>query len=266
MLSRKLHLFILIGGLIFFSFINVNRLIYNDVKCFDVDVFNNVVYVSSDKICLTVKTDNKKYYYQNLTMGTVNCIYFDDALNIMVYYGDMQKILFLDNTLSPKRSPIDLNDLGYSQASLACLSYNTGFWIFDPVSNSLHRFDRFLTENATSGNLNQIIGSEIAPFSMKEKNNLLLINDSLKGIAFFDRYGNYLKLLPFLHVSDFQIYNDNIEFLKNDTLFRYDMNTLKIDTILINPQNIIQFKRTKSQLYFLNKNGDLYISEIKKSY
>ena len=225
------------------------------------DVLGNLYVVHEDELIKYNAELIKQSTFSDLSLGEISSIDASDAMNLLVFYEDFTKILFLDNKLSLKNSPIDLGVLGFPNASLACLSYNNGFWIFDPVNQELIRITQFLEIGERSGNLNQIIETEIEPDYLFESGNNVYLKDRNEGIFIFDRYAGYLKRMPFLEVDDLHVFAKNtIGFLRSDTLFTYNMQTLVSDTVSFNGKNIQKIIRAEKKYIYLDKNGDLIIN------
>jgi hypothetical protein len=231
------------------------------VDAFDIDVLGNIYLVRETELIKYNPELKKQATYSNLSYGEITSIDVSDAMNLLVFYEDFAKVLFLDNTLSLKKSAIDLSDLGFPNTSLACLSYNNAFWIFDPVNQELIRINQFLEIGERTGNLNQIINTEIEPNQLFESGNHVYLKDSNEGIFVFDRYGGFLKRMPFLHVDDLQIEGENtLKYLRNDTTFSYNMKSLQSDTTIYefhSIKKVIPFSSRSGFYYILQKNGEL---------
>jgi hypothetical protein len=234
------------------------------VDYFTLDIFGNRYVVHESELVKSIDTAKSTITFSNLSLGEISSVDASDAMNILVFYQDFAKVLFLDNTLSLKKSAIDLGDLGFPNASLACLSYNNGFWIFDPVNQELIRINQFLEVSERSGNLNQIINTEIEPDQLFESGNNVYLKDKNEGVFIFDRYAGYQKRMPFTDVDDVQIIGSNVmTFLKNDTVFSYDMLTLNTDTIPMRTNGIKQiFIKKNNVILYLEENGNLYFRDI----
>lgn len=235
--------------------IQSDNVLDREVDIFGVNIFGNIISVKNEKVFL--KTNNSTLQFENLSFGAISSIAADDALNIMLYYEDVQKILFLDNQLSLKRDPIDLYQLDMQSAKLSCLSYNTGFWVYNSASTALHRFDRFLNQTYATGNLSILIGKQVNPIAIKEAYNFLIMNDPSIGLIVFDRYGALLKEIYVKDILDFQINDDNVLWLRNDSVFQYHLSTFSMDTLRVSIKDAIQFSVQSNKLYYLNKDGDL---------
>lgn len=249
-------------SLVSYSPINRGPVFKFKMDNFDVDVLGNLYVVREAELIKYNSELRKEATFANLSLGEISSIDVSDAMNLLVFYEDFSKVLFLDNTLSLKKSAIDLSELGFPDASLACLSYNNAFWIFDPVNQELVRITQFLEIGERTGNLNQIIHTEIEPDQIFESGNNVYIKDRKEGVFIFDRYGGYLKRMPFLEVDDLKIIGQNtLSYLRNDTSFTYNMQTLKMDTNSYESNSIrkvIPIPGSQGFFYILKKDGNLF--------
>ena len=228
------------------------------VDDFDVNQLNEMI-VQKDNLVQKKNSDGKTVYeYSRPDFGDLSSLDGHDALSVLLYYRQMQKIVFLDNTLSMKRSPVDLTDLGYPDAGPVALSYNNGFWLYDPASLNLVRFNRLLQPAEESGNLSQITGYALSPVLLRENGNFVYLLDTTAGLFVFDRYGAYIKRLPYAKIADFQVFHRDILMLRNDTVFALKEPLLLPDTLALPPGSWVKFKRMGERLYLLNKRGELF--------
>jgi hypothetical protein len=234
-----------------------SQVLKSQVTAFDVDMFAHVVYAQGPRVSLLTKENEPEIWYENLSYGNITSLNADKSLNVMLYYEDVQKIIFLDNKLSVKYSPIELSDLGLAFTPLACISYNTGFWVYDPTELEAVRYNRHLDQTHNTGNISQLYSAKYTPDKMKEFNNYLILKDSLQGLMLFDRYGGYVSFLPFAGVDDYQVVNEELFMLRSDTLYRMDMKTKHLDTLNLQTVNLQSFKYLNSSLYTLESSGKL---------
>lgn len=232
-----------------------NSMFPKNIDFFDLDILGQLYFVKGSELKKYSPDGELLQNYSNLYLGDITLIDVSDPMNLLVYYQDINQIVMLDNQLSIKNSPIDLNDLGYGQANLTCLSYSNGFWVFDPISQSLIRFNNLLEESDNSGNLKNITGYQIHPLQLIERDNQLILKDKEFGIFVFDRFGNYIKRIPFNDIDDIYIRSGVWQMLKNDTSLFFNPSNLQIDTIPIKHKNINEFRlNTKSSYYRYNDN------------
>jgi hypothetical protein len=156
------------------------------------------VYVVSNQDIIKYKSNGQLYRsYSNKSLGNISSIDASNPLKTLVFYRDLSRIVFIDNTLSEQQDNVYLERFGREFASLACTSNDeNGFWLFDPVAFSLTRYNQKMGVKAEVLNINQLIGKTINPISMTERGNRLYLVDPRNGILLFDIFGTYLKTIP----------------------------------------------------------------------
>src|SRR4029077_7308362 len=107
------------------------------------------------------------YTYSDKSYGDITSVDANNPLKVMVFYKDFPQILFLDNTLSRNGNSISPSDLGYQLTTMACVSHDNGLWFYDTQNLQLLHFDVNLTLTQKTGNLNQLLGIVINPFSLQ---------------------------------------------------------------------------------------------------
>lgn len=176
-------------------------------------------------VYLTQESELRKYLnngklfarYSNLQLGEISSIDATNPLKILVYYRDLQQIVFLDNQLSTNSEPVSLSNLGYEQSDLVCSSANNSFWIYNKQNNELLRFNESSKKIANTGNLKQVLQSNLSPNFMMEHNGNLYLNCPETGIYVFDVFGGYVKLIALKNISTFRA-NENILYFQKDSL------------------------------------------------
>jgi hypothetical protein len=259
---------ILLGSLISLS----QTVSFKLIKCSDT-TGNRIVTDNLGNIYLLEKSSLRKfdangvflYSYSELADGLISAIDVSDPLKIIILNADFAKIKFLDNKLNVKNTPVSLSNLGFNSATLAAASYESGFWIFDPLSNQLVRFDNNLQLSQTSGNISDLIGHGLQPDFMLENDNILYLNDPLYGILLFDRYGTYLKTIPIKNIRSFHIFNDMIFYTEGNALKSVDIKTYEekimqlplldeeITAAAISSTKLSLITKTKFCIFALNK-------------
>ena len=183
---RKRLLFIFLFTVAYFVGFAQNES-YKLLKCIDT-TGNRIVTDNLGNIYLLEKSSLKKYdaegnflcSYTELSDGMISGIDVSDPLKIIIINSDFGKIKFLDNKLSIRNTPVSLSNLGYPNASLAAASYESGFWVFDPLSNQLIRFDNDLQLSQSSGNISDLIGHAFKPDLIIESGNMVYVKEGDK--------------------------------------------------------------------------------------
>ncbi len=202
----------------------------------------------------------KQSNYSNVLSGKISSIDTSDPFRILLFYKDFNKIEFLDKNLAQIASPIDLNDLGYYNVSAACQSVNGGFWIFDQSLFQLIYFDQSLNITKKSSQISELIhqNEENQQVFMLEKNDYIYLGISGEGILLFDHYGTYIKTFPIIDISDFQVNNEIITYLKNGKFLAYNTSSFEEYSISLPEHNYRQI-RIENRRLFVQTEEEIYI-------
>lgn len=189
---------------------------------FTTDNIGNIYTIKEDELIKFLP--NGKFFtrYSNLKLGTISNVDASNPLKILLYYRDFQQIVFLDDQLSVNSEVVSLETLGYEQTDLVCASSNNGFWIYNKQNNELIRFNENSKKVASTGNLKQILHTDLAPNYMTEHNNFLFLNSPESGIYVFDMFGAFSKLVSLKELREFQVSDNIIYFKKDSSLCSYN--------------------------------------------
>jgi hypothetical protein len=145
-------------------------------------------------------------------------------MKILLYFRDQGRIQFLDNNISEFMEPVNLAAYGLEQATLACTSYDNGFWVYTPTNFSLVRFDQYMQPSTQIQNIHQLINApEINPQQMQESSNRVYLNDPEIGIMVFDVFGGYVKTIPVKNILWFQVLENRLVYALDDGLYLFDL-------------------------------------------
>jgi len=214
---------------------------------FTVDNIGNIYTIREDEIIKFLPTGKLFARYSNLKLGNITTADATNPLKILLYYRDFQQIVFLDNQLSVNSDPVSLENLGYEQTDLVCASANNGFWIYNKQNNELIRFDENSKKIVSTGNLKQILQSDLNPNFMTEYNNYLFLNSPDNGIFVFDIFGAFSKTISLKNLTHFRINESIIYYQKDNKLCSYNHKQfeeacLRVDTL---SPNIIDYFEKK---------------------
>ena len=190
---------------------------------FAADQLGNVYLISGAEVQKFGKAGQRLARYSDLRLGDVNTIDVTNPLKIVLYYGDYQQVVFLDNQLSPNGKSVALQELGLEQAALVCASTNNSFWVYDRRNNELHRFDEQARRVSSTGNLRQVLSANLAPTEMCEHNNQLYLNAPSEGIYVFDIYGTFSRLIPLRNLRGLHAGTEVLYFVREKSFCSYYM-------------------------------------------
>ncbi|MFH1005535.1 MAG: hypothetical protein V1781_08625 [Bacteroidota bacterium] len=261
---KKIYiLFFLLSVSLLFSFYEIKFSLVKSIPLtssfFTTDNIKNTYIIRNNTIEKYDNEGNALKNYSNKNLGEITSLDASNSLKILVFYKNFLHLLFLDNTLSQNGNSISLESLGYNQVSLISSSHNNGFWLYNQQNSELVRFNQSLQITHQTGNITQLIGSEINPVFLTEQNNKVFLNDTQTGILVFDIYGTYYKTIPIKNIKHFQISNDDIFFYKNNKLNNYNMKTLEQSEMTLPDSSAIDVRIEKENLFLLKqKSLDIY--------
>jgi hypothetical protein len=183
---------------------------------FVADNLGNVYTVKNEELCKFLPNGKLHARYSNLRLGNISFVDVSNPLKILLYYRDFQQIVFLDNQLSVNSNPVSLERLGLEQAELVCISNNNSFWVYNKQNNELLRYDETGKRIASTGNLKQVLQSDLSPNYMVEHNGFLFLNSPATGIYVFDMFGAFSKVISVKGLGYFQP-EENVIFFQKDT-------------------------------------------------
>lgn len=243
---------------VFFSVIGLGFTLQSDKELFTIkqsfnyfttDNFNNTYLINGEEISkynnagkLFLKFSSKRY-------GNITSVDATNALKILLYYKDFQQLIFLDSQLSQNGDAISLENLGYEQTDLVCSSFNNSFWIYNKQNNELLRFNENSEVIAKTGNLKQILETDIKPNFMIEHNSYLYLNCPNNGVYVFDMYGTFNKIISIKNLAAFQVSNGILYFFNKKNFCSYDAKTFNEKCISYNDSLVKNVRIEKDRLY-----------------
>jgi hypothetical protein len=192
------------------------------VDYFTVDNLGGIYTVHGEELMKYLPAGKFFARYSNLKLGNITTVDATNPLKILLYYHDFQQIVFLDDQLTANSEPISLEALNHEQTELVCGSTNNSFWIYDKQNNELTRFDQNSKRIASTGNLKQVLKTDMAPNYMREYNNMLFLNCPETGIYVFDMFGAFSKIISIKNLKQLQVYEDILYFKRDSTLCSYN--------------------------------------------
>ncbi len=195
-----------------------------------------------------------KYQFSDLSRGVITHLDTRNPMKLLLFYPIYGQIALLDNTLSRTRENINLSNLGLELAQLACASFDNGFWVYDPVSFRLVRYDQGLKVTNEVSNVNQLVGAEINPNQLIEFENWLYLNDPDHGVFVFDSFGTYSKLIPIKGAERIQVRENGIFLEFENKLIKYDTRNFEQAEIILPVDEFVALSIEKNRLYVMQKN------------
>lgn len=260
-LNSSIHKFYMFVCLLVFC-----ALVSDEYKLINSIPFSNATFITSDKLGnVYVVIENQLLQfdprgkplanYSETNLGSLQYVDAGNPMKILLFYPDFARIIILDSKLSPQ-STIDLRTLNINQPIVACNSKEDGYWVYDREDDQLKKIDLNLQIVQQSGNLTQQVGYQMQPTLMTEENGLVYINNPSNGILVFDRFGTYYKTIPYPNLKNFQVIENDVLFINNNKLLRYDSKTIEEKQILLPyKDSIVAARIEQHQLYLLTSDS-----------
>ncbi len=207
------------------------------------------------ELFLYSKEGELMYQYSDLSRGEITNLDTRNPLKLLLFYPGYSQIAFLDNTLSLTRDIVQLSQLQLDLAQLACASFDNGFWVYDPVSFRLIRFDQGLNPTNEVANINQLVGLELNPNQMLEDDSWLYMNDPDYGVFVFDSFGTFTKLIPISGAERLSVRSNGLFLEMKDKLIKYEELSLQQTEIELPIEKFKMVRIEKDKLFVLTDTG-----------
>lgn len=217
------------------------------------------IYTANDKnTIINYKPDfQEQYRYANSKSGKVSSIDVNDALRIVTFYDDFNRIKIFDNTLTI------IQELNLSETYVdisACGTSNDGnLWIYDPIQFKLLKINEKGEVIFETSNVNDFGMKGVNISSIREKSNIVVLVDSAKGFYFFDNFGQYLYHLSAPDIKSYQFDGENLLFYQQGYFKLYSLKYKEVQDINLNEE--IKFLSPKlikvydKTIYIIHQDG-----------
>lgn len=214
---------------------------------------NQVYIVNSSELSCYSEKGNELYTFNDVSLGDISSLDVNLSLKPMLFYEEVQAIVFLDNTLSQQGETIYPVHHGYSNVTKVCHSADNNFWIFERDNFELIRINRQMQSIFKTGSLSLLLGRTIEPDYMLERKNLLYVKDPVKGIYVFDIYGNWVKTIPLNVKGKIEVYQDLIYFLEDGIVKKYDQKNFLDHSLEFSVEKLDDFSFQADRIFTLRK-------------
>jgi len=170
------------------------------------------LYVIQNNILIKRK-DGKEWQYNNLQLGKITSVDILNPLKITLFYEDFNTVIVLDNTLNEIKR-IDFNITGeFKNLAAATTANDRNFWIFDTNTQQLEVFN-YVQEKTPVQNLP--IPEKF--ITLKSNYNFCRVLTETT-LYLYNIYGSLLSQKLLAGVTDFDMTNEEVIFLKDKQLY-----------------------------------------------
>jgi hypothetical protein len=215
------------------------------------DNIGNTYFIKAETISKYDSAGVLQKTFSNKNFGPITSADATNALRIVLFYKDFNRIVILDNTLSQNGDAIQLEAVGFPLATLAASSHDNGIWVYDQQNFELVRLNRNLQVEQRTGNLSQLLGTELQPNFIIEKDNRLFLNNPATGILVFDIFGTYSKTIPLKSLKEFQVVDNNIIYFQDSAVSTWDMITANDQRLIASSPKATSVLLQKNKMFVL---------------
>ncbi len=234
------------------------RKICGDIVAFTVDNLDNIYILNSRNQIkkLNSNGDSVAIYNDVRKYGIATLMDVSNPLKTLLFYKDFATVVSLDRFLNVVNA-IDLRRSNVLQAKAISQSYDNKLWVYDELENKLKKIDesgKLLLETPDFRLLFDVLPQ---PQKIFDENRFVYLYDSAYGVNVFDYYGALRNNIMIQHWQNFKVVGNYIFGSKNDTLYRYNINSTYFDEWKM-PKEIADsksFNFTNSRLYALRPQG-----------
>jgi hypothetical protein len=183
------------------------------------DVYGQIYMVNDAELMKHDAQGNFKQKYVNNRLGNIGAIDATNPLKILVFYRESNALVFLDHNLIEITGGLDIYEMAGFEASLACTSSDGGFWLWNPVQQTVNHFtDQRVSDRQTQCLSDWFTGNTVTEILECEQK--LFVVASHK-ILLFDYFGTYLNSLALEQVKNLSITNQTLVWLSGNKLLTY---------------------------------------------
>jgi hypothetical protein len=204
------------------------KTIQRDIVNFTVDNLDNL-YILDSRNHLSkfdANGDSVASFNDVKKFGQVTLVDVSNPLKVLLYYRDFATVVVLDRFLNV-RNTIDLRKQNILQAKAIGQSYDNKVWVYDEQENKLKKIDENGKLLQETTDLRLLLNKSISPVKIFDEDKYVYLYDSTKGIYVFDYYGGLKNTIMLSGWKNLKVAGKYIFGSKSDTLYRYEIKTLR---------------------------------------
>jgi len=224
------------------------------------DRFDNVYAINASHEVIKYDDSGKvQFVYSNRVMGDITHLDVSNPQLVIAYVSAFGRVIVLDNTLAELSSK-SLVDLGYTDVSMMAVSNDGNYWLYDEANWRLLKVNLEGDIIAESNRLGDFQAEQSECLYMVERGNRVYLSTANGQLLIFDNLGSYMKAIPLPGITKFSVNGQQISYLHQGQVMRYDMKLLGASTDLFDgtlPAVADMDTDSKGRAVFITKEGKL---------
>jgi hypothetical protein len=223
---------------------------------FEVVGNKKIIFHQANKIISKDFNTNKLLEYSNKKNGLIAYSDFSNPMKLLVYFENINSIIYLDTYLNELTSPLRLETLNILSVGGINSTSDGCFWIFDSNTMQLKKISKNLTVESESIDFQLHFGLKIAQSNIQIIENNIILHSG-NELYIFDENAQFLKKLSIRNIPKWWILD------KNKIIFQHEDGYLLVENVLSGVQekilvnikeNITLIKEKGKNIYILTKN------------
>jgi UDP-2,3-diacylglucosamine hydrolase len=190
------------------------------------DGLGNLFTVSeAGEVCRYREDGALLYRFSEVRLGRVGHLDVSNALRVLVYYPEYLTAVLLSNTLA-NNGEINFRRLGFNKVRAVGLARDGQLWLYDEANFELIKIDERGQVTRRSEPLNYVLGLDLQPEQLLERNDRLFLRDPQHGILVFDLFGTYEYRFGGAGITHMQVYAEQVLYQNERGIFFHDLRSL----------------------------------------
>lgn len=210
------------------------------------DSYNHIYFTKNNVLHKEGELGN--FVFQDFQLGPIASVDIINPLNVVVFYAEMNTVVFLDNRLNEKER-INFNDLpSFLNVSTATNAGNNKLWVFNIDTQQLELYQY---RNQQRTQVSQPFTGKLLAQVSNFNSCFLLTENTLRHVNI---YGSLLFETPLEGYSNMVAFNEVLLGIKENKLFFLKENTVHPVSLNFNEKPIKDLQLTQDFLYLYDGN------------
>ncbi|MFM7309545.1 MAG: hypothetical protein ACKOZY_02970 [Flavobacteriales bacterium] len=218
------------------------------------DELGNVYYVYDRYIERHSTSGKPLFRTSEFELGEVTSFDVTNPMKPFIFVQGTGKLVFFDNTLSRQSDEVDLFAKGYQQVECVAGSRGDAYWLWDAYQMELIKVDGRFQKQSSSGNLAVLLGKELHPIQVLERDQSVYVLDPQVGVLVFDIYGTYRTTRALNGGRAMEVSNEWLYVMSSNAVDRISADGFQWDTQRLHDTEYVDFTVVHDGIFLVTRN------------